>query len=96
MLYTFANASYDLHSFEQYAQSASCNDALLFWQDGVWALFKYASVLADCKADFYVLQQDLEARNLCLTQLAPNLSVKALNLADWVVLTERYTPQFTR
>ncbi|TNH05101.1 hypothetical protein FHQ26_07615 [Testudinibacter sp. TR-2022] len=96
MLYTFADASYDLRSFEQYAQVASSSDAFLFWQDGVWALFKYASVLADCNAELYVLQQDLEARNLCLTQLAPNLSVEALSLADWVVLTERYTPQFTR
>ncbi|KGQ70135.1 hypothetical protein A1D23_02480 [Chelonobacter oris] len=96
MLYTFAHASYDLVSFEQYIQAASPDDALLFWQDGVWALIKYADKLKDCCGKIYVLQQDLAARNLCLDHLSPYLAISELALSEWVTLTERYFPQFAR
>ncbi|MGR3807285.1 tRNA 2-thiouridine synthesizing protein B [Pasteurella testudinis DSM 23072] len=96
MLYTFAHPSYDAMAFRQYSQAAGCDDALLFWQDGVWALIKYAAELQDCDGRIYVLQQDLQARNLNLDHLAPHLAVTALSLSEWVSLTERCFPQLAR
>ncbi|MGR6979999.1 sulfurtransferase complex subunit TusB [Testudinibacter sp. P27/CKL/0425] len=96
MLYTFAHSSYDPLSLKQYLQAASRDDALLFWQDGVWALFKYAALLNDCDAKCYVLQQDLDARNLSLEAVASTSAINALSLSEWVELTERHFPQFAR
>lgn len=96
MLYTFSQANYDAQSLQQYAQAATADDALLFWQEGVWALSKYAAQLHGCRAAIYVLQPDLAARNLDLTQFAPHLALSALSLPEWVSLTERYFPQLAR
>ncbi|MGV6988364.1 DsrH/TusB family sulfur relay protein [Testudinibacter sp. P80/BLE/0925] len=96
MLYTFSQTNYDSQLLGQYAQAATAADALLFWQDGVWALSKYAEQLHGCRAAIYVLQQDLAARNLDITQFAPHLTVYSLSLPEWVSLTERYFPQLAR
>lgn len=93
MLYSFSQASYDQQVLQRYFDTATFDDALLFWQDGVWALLKFAPHLIGSRAKLYVLQQDLTARNLTLQQFSAHFTIYPLTLPEWVALTEQNFPQ---
>lgn len=92
MLYTFSQADYDQQTLEIYLRNANATDAILLWQDGVLLAIKQADVLARCQAPCFVLENDLLARNL--TALLPeNAKVRSISLADFVAISEQYSPQ---
>ena len=92
MLYTFSQADYDQHTLEIYVRNANATDAIVLWQDGVLLAIKQADVLARCQAPCFVLENDLLARNL--TALLPeNAKVRSISLADFVAISEQYSPQ---
>lgn len=74
-----------------YVEAATEQDAFLFWQDGVVALLKHQPLFCASRAPLYVLQQDIEARNLNFNnaEIINIISLKAL-----IELTEQYYPQF--
>ena len=87
MLYTFSQADYDQQTLEIYVRNANATDAIVLWQDGVLLAIKQADVLAR-----FVLENDLLARNL--TALLPeNAKVRSISLADFVAISEQYSPQ---
>ncbi|KNE84731.1 MULTISPECIES: DsrH/TusB family sulfur relay protein [Aggregatibacter] len=92
MLYTFSQADYDQQTLEIYVRNANATDAIVLWQDGVLLAIKQADVLARCQAPCFVLENDLLARNL--TALLPeNAKVRSISLADFVAISEQYSPQ---
>jgi len=92
MLYTFSQADYDQQTLEIYLRNANATDAIVLWQDGVLLAIKQADVLARCQAPCFVLENDLLARNL--TALLPeNTKVRSISLADFVAISEQYSPQ---
>ena len=92
MLYTFSQAEYDQQTLEIYLRNANATDAIVLWQDGVLLAIKQADVLARCQAPCFVLENDLLARNL--TALLPeNAKVRSISLADFVAISEQYSPQ---
>lgn len=92
MLYTFSQADYDQQTLEIYVRNANATDAIVLWQDGVLLAIKQANVLARCQAPCFVLENDLLARNL--TALLPeNAKVRSISLADFVAISEQYSPQ---
>lgn len=92
MLYTFSQADYDQQTLEIYVRNANATDAIVLWQDGVLLAIKQADVLARCQAPCFVLENDLLARNL--TALLPeNTKVRSISLADFVAISEQYSPQ---
>lgn len=92
MLYTFSQADYDQQTLEIYLRNANAIDAIVLWQDGVLLAIKQADVLARCQAPCFVLENDLLARNL--TALLPeNAKVRSISLADFVAISEQYSPQ---
>ena len=92
MLYTFSQADYDQQTLEIYVRNANATDAIVLWQDGVLLAIKQADVLARCPAPWFVLENDLLARNL--TALLPeNAKVRSISLADFVAISEQYSPQ---
>ena len=92
MLYTFSQADYDQQTLEIYVRNANATDAIVLWQDGVLLAIKQADVLARCQAPCFVLENDLLARNL--TALLPeNAKVRSIYLADFVAISEQYSPQ---
>ena len=92
MLYTFSQADYDQQTLEIYLRNANATDAIVLWQDGVLLAIKQADVLARCQAPCFVLDIDLLARNL--TALLPeNAKVRSISLADFVAISEQYSPQ---
>ena len=92
MLYTFSQADYDQQTLEIYLRNANATDASVLWQDGVLLAIKQADVLARCQAPCFVLENDLLARNL--TALLPeNAKVRSISLADFVAISEQYSPQ---
>lgn len=92
MLYTFSQADYDQQTLEIYVRNAKAADAIVLWQDGVLLAIKQADVLARCQAPCFVLENDLLARNL--TALLPeNAKVRSISLADFVAISEQYSPQ---
>ena len=92
MLYTFSQADYDQQTLEIYVRNANATDAIVLWQDGVLLAIKQADVLACCQAPCFVLENDLLARNL--TALLPeNAKVRSISLADFVAISEQYSPQ---
>ena len=92
MLYTFSQADYDQQTLEIYLRNANATDAIVLWQDGVLLAIKQADVLARCQAPCFVLENDLLARNL--TALLPeNAKVRSISLADFVAISEQYSPQ---
>lgn len=92
MLYTFSQADYDQQTLDIYVRNANAADAIVLWQDGVLLAIKQADVLARCQAPCFVLENDLLARNL--TALLPeNAKVRSISLADFVTISEQYSPQ---
>ncbi|WP_314186764.1 DsrH/TusB family sulfur relay protein [Aggregatibacter kilianii] len=92
MLYTFSQADYDQQTLEIYVRNANATDAIVLWQDGVLLAIKQADVLARCQAPCFMLENDLLARNL--TALLPeNAKVRSISLADFVAISEQYSPQ---
>ena len=92
MLYTFSQADYDQQTLEIYLRNANATVAIVLWQDGVLLAIKQADVLARCQAPCFVLENDLLARNL--TALLPeNAKVRSISLADFVAISEQYSPQ---
>ncbi|WP_109083510.1 DsrH/TusB family sulfur relay protein [Aggregatibacter kilianii] len=92
MLYTFSQADYDQQTLEIYVRNANATDVIVLWQDGVLLAIKQADVLARCQAPCFVLENDLLARNL--TALLPeNAKVRSISLADFVAISEQYSPQ---
>ena len=92
MLYTFSQADYDQQTLEIYMRNANVADAIVLWQDGVLLAIKQADVLARCQVPCFVLENDLLARNL--TALLPeNAKVRSISLADFVAISEQYSPQ---
>ena len=92
MLYTFSQADYDQQTLEIYVRNANAADAIVLWQDGVLLAIQQADVLARCQAPCFVLENDLLARNL--TALLPeNAKVRSISLADFVAISEQYSPQ---
>ena len=92
MLYTFSQADYDQQTLEIYLRNANATDAIVLWQDGVLLAIKQADVLARCQAPCFVLENDLLARNL--TALLPeNAKVRSISLADFVAISEQYSPR---
>ena len=92
MLYTFSQADYDQQTLEIYVRNANATDVIVLWQDGVLLAIKQADVLARCQAPCFMLENDLLARNL--TALLPeNAKVRSISLADFVAISEQYSPQ---
>ena len=92
MLYTFSQAHYSQTELEHYLLNATAQDAVVLWQDGVLLAIKQADVLARCQAPCFMLENDLLARNL--TALLPeNAKVRSISLADFVAISEQYSPQ---
>ena len=91
MLYTFSQADYPPHELEAYFSQADTQDALLLWQDAVLLAVKYPALFAQCKAECYALDLDINARGLTAL-IAPK--VRSISLPFLVQLTERYSPQF--
>ena len=92
MLYTFSQADYDQQTLEIYVRNANATDAIVLWQDGVLLALKQADVLVRCHASCFALENDILARNL--TALLPNdAKVRSISLADFVAISEQYSPQ---
>ncbi|PNL92481.1 hypothetical protein A6J76_000135 [Aggregatibacter aphrophilus] len=92
MLYTFSQADYDQQTLEIYVRNANATDAIVLWQDGVLLAIKQADVLARCQAPCFMLENDLLARNLTVL-LPENAKVRSISLADFVAISEQYSPQ---
>ncbi|MBN6063354.1 DsrH/TusB family sulfur relay protein [Aggregatibacter actinomycetemcomitans] len=92
MLYTFSQAHYSPAELERYLLNATAQDAVVLWQDGILLALKQADLLARCKAQCIVLQEDILARNL--TALLPSSTkVRSISLVDFVAISEQYYPQ---
>ena len=92
MLYTFSQAYYSETELQRYLTEITENDAVVLWQDGVLLAVKYGEMFTQCKGQYFVLEQDVLARNL--TALLPgNNQVRSISLADLVDLTAQYSPQ---
>lgn len=92
MLYTFSQAHYSQTELAHYLLNATAQDTVVLWQDGVLLAFKHADLLARCKAQCVVLEEDILARNL--TALLPSSTkVRSISLADFVTISEQYFPQ---
>ena len=92
MLYTFSQAHYSEADLQRYLTEITENDAVVLWQDGVLLAVKYGEIFTQCKGQYFVLEQDVLARNL--TALLPeNNQVRSISLADLVGLTAQYSPQ---
>ena len=77
------------------AATAFCDEeeiGVFFIDDGVLLAVKYGEMFTQCKGQYFVLEQDVLARNL--TALLPeNNKVRSISLADLVDLTAQYSPQ---
>ena len=92
MLYTFSQAHYAETELQRYLTETTENDAVVLWQDGVLLAVKYGEMFTQCKGQYFVLEQDVLARNL--TALLPeNNQVRSISLTDLVDLTAQYSPQ---
>ena len=91
MLYTFSQAHYSETELQRYLTEITENDAVVLWQDGVLLAVKYGEMFTQCKGQWFVLEQDVLARNL--TALLSNNKVRSISLADLVDLTAQYSPQ---
>ncbi|MBN6068813.1 hypothetical protein HYE54_08755 [Aggregatibacter actinomycetemcomitans] len=92
MLYTFSQAHYSQAELARYLLNATAQDAVVLWQDGVLLALKQADLLARCKAQCMMLQEDILARNL--TALLPSpTKVRLISLTDFVAISEQYSPQ---
>lgn len=91
MLYTFSQAHYSETEPQRYLTEITENDAVVLWQDGVLLAVKYGEMFTQCKGQYFVLEQDVLARNL--TALLPNNKVRSVSLTDLVDLTAQYSPQ---
>lgn len=91
MLYTFSQAHYSETELQRYLTEITENDAVVLWQDGVLLAVKYGEMFTQCKGQYFVLEQDVLARNL--TALLSNNQVRSISLADLVDLTAQYSPQ---
>lgn len=91
MLYTFSQAHYSETDLQRYLTDITENDAVVLWQDGVLLAVKYGEMFTQCKGQYFVLEQDVLARNL--TALLPNNKVRSVSLTDLVDLTAQYSPQ---
>lgn len=91
MLYTFSQADYNHDELTSFLTKLNVQDAVLLWQDGVLLAVKYPDLFAECKANCYALELDLNARNLAAL-ISPK--VRSISMPFLVKLTEHYTPQF--
>ena len=94
MLYTFSQAHYSETDLQRYLTEITENDVVVLWQDGVLLAMKYGKMFTQCKAQCFMLEQDVLARNLT-TLLPENNQVRSISLADLVDLTVQYSPQIT-
>ncbi|WP_424407174.1 DsrH/TusB family sulfur relay protein [Pasteurella sp. PK-2025] len=93
MLYTFSKSVYLESELTAYLQQAKNDDAIVLWQDGVYLMLKYPQAFLHLNAPCYVLDLDIDARNLShVVSTMPQLT--SLSLAELVKLTEIHTPQF--
>ncbi|HDR1021750.1 TPA: sulfurtransferase complex subunit TusB [Pasteurella multocida] len=93
MLYTFSQSNYTTHELIQHLQNTTAQDAIVLWQDGVYLLVKYPTILESANAPCYALAIDLEARNL-MAMFNKQDKIKQISLSELVKLTEQHTPQF--
>ena len=92
MLYTFSQSHYSETELQRYLTDITENDAVVLWQDGVLLAVKYGEMFTQCKGQFFMLEQDVLARNL--TALLPeNNQVRSISFTDLVDLTAQYSPQ---
>ena len=77
MLYTFSQAHYSEADLQRYLTEITENDAVVLWQDGVLLAVKYGEIFTQCKGQYFVLEQDVLARNL--TALLPEKQSSAVN-----------------
>lgn len=88
MLYTFSKAHYDIQELQGILNHLTANDAVVLWQDGVLQAVKNPQFFAN-QANVFLLEADITARGLN-TQLT---AFQTISLAQFVTLTEQYTPQ---
>lgn len=88
MLYTFSKAHYDNQELQSFLSHLTANDAVVMWQDGVLQAVKNPQFFANC-AQVFLLEDDVTARGLN-AQLS---AFQMISLAQFVTLTEQYTPQ---
>lgn len=92
MLYTFAQADYPIQELYQYVQSMQPTDAVILWQDGVFLPLKYPEIWHQSQANCYVLQLDIQARQLA-EPFAALPYIEVISLEQLVELSEQYFPQ---
>lgn len=93
MLYTFSQADYNENELLSYLSRCSCQDALVCWQDAVLLPIKYPHLWQNLPASCYVLQTDLQARQLEQVFSLLNTNIQPISLNEFVDLTEQYFPQ---
>lgn len=91
MLYTFSQ-QYPPAELRQYLAELNAEDALVLWGDAVLMLLKQADQFQTLNAPCYVMNADLLARNLTFL-LEQNPQIQPIEMADFVSLTEKFTPQ---
>lgn len=92
MLYTFAQADYSPQELQQYVQSMHSTDAIILWQDGVLLALKYPEIWRQSQANCYVLQLDIQARQL-IEPFSALPEIEMISLEKLVELSEQYFPQ---
>ena len=92
MLYTFSQSNYVTQELMQHLQNTTAQDVIVLWQDGVYLLVKYPTLFEKPNAPCYVLDIDLEARNL-ITMFEMQDKIQQISLSELVKLTEQHTPQ---
>lgn len=88
MLYTLSKAQYNADELTQWLAQITENDALVLWQDGVLQAVKNPELFANLPV--FVLENDLNARGLHSLNSLP-----AISLAEFIILTEKHSPQIT-
>lgn len=92
MLYTFSKSQYDQQQLVQLFSNVTEQDAILLWQDGVILPIKYPTLFQP-EQSYFLLENDITARDLHYYFSANRASFSIISLRDLVKLTEQYSPQ---
>ncbi|OBX09843.1 sulfur transfer complex subunit TusB [Gallibacterium salpingitidis] len=92
MLYTFSKSQYDQQQLAQLFSNVIEQDAILLWQDGVLLPVKYPTLFQP-EQSYFLLENDIIARDLHYFFSENNTSFSIISLRDLVKLTEQYSPQ---
>ncbi len=95
MLHIVNKSPFDRNSLQSCLRLAQPNDAILMYEDGIYAAFKgtviendIQTTLSKCK--MYVLKPDFEARGMNEGNVIPG--IQSVSYSEFVDLTVQYSP----